>query len=32
MRFEATDAEARDAYQAEVEGFLERQKTVSGKR
>ncbi len=32
MRFEATDAKARDAYQAEVEGFLESQKSVSGKR
>jgi phosphomannomutase/phosphoglucomutase len=39
MRFEATDAEARDAYRAEVEGFLENQnsgsgiqKNVSGKR
>jgi phosphomannomutase/phosphoglucomutase len=39
MRFEATDAQARDAYRAEVEEFLERQKTaseaehnVSGKR
>src|SRR5918993_4083023 len=32
MRFEATDAAARDAYQGEVEEFLERQKTVSGKR
>jgi phosphomannomutase/phosphoglucomutase len=29
MRFEATDAEARDAYRREVEGFLERQRTVS---
>jgi phosphomannomutase / phosphoglucomutase len=32
MRFEATDLEARDAYRAEVEGWLETQKTVSGKR
>jgi phosphomannomutase/phosphoglucomutase len=32
MRFEATDPEARDAYRAEVEGWLETQKTVSGKR
>jgi phosphomannomutase / phosphoglucomutase len=32
MRFEATDPEARDAYRAEVEGWLEAQKTVSGKR
>ena len=32
MRFEATDAQARDAYRAEVEGFLEQQKNVSGKR
>src|SRR5918993_2677580 len=32
MRFEATDAAARDAYRSEVEDFLERQKTVSGKR
>jgi phosphomannomutase/phosphoglucomutase len=32
MRFEATDPEARDAYRAEVEGWLESQKTVSGKR
>jgi phosphomannomutase / phosphoglucomutase len=32
MRFEATDAAARDAYRAEVEDFLERQKTVSGQR
>lgn len=31
MRFEATDARARDAYRAEVEGWLERQKDVSGK-
>ena len=31
MRFEATDAESRDAYQREVEEFLEKQKTVSGK-
>ena len=29
MRFEATDAEARDTYRREVEGFLERQRTVS---
>jgi phosphomannomutase/phosphoglucomutase len=26
MRFEATDPESRDAYRAEVEGWLERQK------
>jgi phosphomannomutase/phosphoglucomutase len=32
MRFEATDPEARDAYRAEVEGWLEEQKSVSGKR
>jgi len=32
MRFEATDPEGRDAYRAEVEGWLEAQKTVSGKR
>ena len=39
MRFEATDPESRDAYQAEVEGWLERQKdagalekSVSSKR
>jgi phosphomannomutase / phosphoglucomutase len=32
MRFEATDPEARDAYRAEVEGWLEAQKIVSGKR
>jgi len=32
MRFEATDAQSRDAYRAEVEGFLEQQKHVSGKR
>jgi phosphomannomutase/phosphoglucomutase len=32
MRFEATDPEARDAYRAEVEGWLEAQKAVSGKR
>jgi phosphomannomutase / phosphoglucomutase len=32
MRFEATDERARDAYRAEVEGWLEAQKTVSGKR
>ncbi|HEV2085761.1 MAG TPA: phosphomannomutase/phosphoglucomutase [Gemmatimonadales bacterium] len=32
MRFEATDEEARDAYRSEVEGWLESQKTVSGKR
>jgi phosphomannomutase/phosphoglucomutase len=31
MRFEATDPESRDTYRAEVEGWLERQKTVSGK-
>jgi phosphomannomutase/phosphoglucomutase len=30
MRFEATDEQARDAYRAEVEGFLENQKSVSG--
>jgi hypothetical protein len=30
MRFEATDAASRDAYQAEVEEFLEKQKSVSG--
>ena len=32
MRFEATNPEARDAYRAEVEGWLDAQKTVSGKR
>jgi phosphomannomutase/phosphoglucomutase len=32
MRFEATDEKARNAYRAEVEGWLESQKTVSGKR
>jgi phosphomannomutase/phosphoglucomutase len=32
MRFEATDPAARDAYRAEVEDFLERQRSVSGKR
>jgi phosphomannomutase/phosphoglucomutase len=32
MRFEATDEQARDGYRAEVEGFLENQKSVSGKR
>jgi phosphomannomutase/phosphoglucomutase len=39
MRFEGTDPESRDAYQAEVEGWLEGQKkasemekSVSGKR
>jgi phosphomannomutase / phosphoglucomutase len=32
MRFEATDEQARDAYRAEVEGWLEAQKTVSSKR
>ena len=32
MRFEATDEAARDAYRSEVEGWLEAQKTVSGKR
>ena len=32
MRFEATDPESRDAYRAEVEGWLEGQRTVSGKR
>jgi phosphomannomutase/phosphoglucomutase len=31
MRFEATDPESRDEYRAEVEGWLERQKTVSGR-
>jgi hypothetical protein len=30
MRFEATDADARDAYRGEVEGFLKNQKNVSG--
>ena len=30
MRFEATDQQARDAYQAEVEDFLAQQKSVSG--
>jgi phosphomannomutase/phosphoglucomutase len=29
MRFEATDAEARDAYRSEVEGWLESQKSVT---
>jgi phosphomannomutase / phosphoglucomutase len=29
MRFEATDQESRDAYRAEVEGWLEAQKSVS---
>jgi len=29
MRFEATDPEARDAYRAEVEGWLESQKSVT---
>ena len=28
MRFEATDAASRDAYRAEVEGFLEQQKSL----
>jgi phosphomannomutase / phosphoglucomutase len=28
MRFEATDLESRDAYRAEVEGWLESQKSV----
>jgi phosphomannomutase/phosphoglucomutase len=39
MRFEATDLQSRDAYQAEVDDWLEKQKsasevekTVSGKR
>jgi phosphomannomutase / phosphoglucomutase len=32
MRFEATDAAERDAYRAEVEDFLERQKTVNSER
>ena len=32
MRFEATDEEARDAYRSEVEGWLESQKSVSGRR
>src|ERR687890_2507265 len=32
MRFEATDAAARDAYRSEVEDFLERQRSVSGKQ
>jgi phosphomannomutase/phosphoglucomutase len=31
MRFEATDPESRDAYRAEVEEWLERQTTASGK-
>ncbi len=30
MRFEATDPQARDAYRAEVEAFLESQESVSG--
>jgi phosphomannomutase/phosphoglucomutase len=30
MRFEATDEQARDAYRAEVEGWLQSQKSVSG--
>jgi phosphomannomutase / phosphoglucomutase len=30
MRFEATDQASRDAYRAEVEGWLESQKSVSG--
>jgi hypothetical protein len=29
MRFEATDPESRDAYRAEVEGWLERQKKAN---
>ena len=29
MRFEATDAASRDAYRAEVEGFLEQQKSLT---
>jgi hypothetical protein len=29
MRFEATDLESRDAYRAEVEGWLEGQKQAS---
>jgi phosphomannomutase/phosphoglucomutase len=32
MRFEATDPGLRDEYQAEVEGWLASQKTVSGKK
>jgi phosphomannomutase / phosphoglucomutase len=32
LRFEATDPELRDAYRAEVEGWLESQRTVSGKQ
>jgi phosphomannomutase / phosphoglucomutase len=32
MRFEATGPELRDEYRSEVEGWLEAQKTVSGKR
>jgi phosphomannomutase/phosphoglucomutase len=32
MRFEATDPKLRDEYQAEVEGWLASQKTVSGKK
>src|SRR5919112_4277207 len=32
MRFEATDAAARDAYRAEVEDYLERQQTVNSER
>ena len=32
MRFEATDEQARNAYRAEVEGFLESQKSVSGEK
>jgi phosphomannomutase/phosphoglucomutase len=32
MRFEATDPESRDAYRAEVEGWLESQKSLSSER
>jgi phosphomannomutase/phosphoglucomutase len=32
MRFEATDQTARDAYRAEVQGWLEAQRAVSGKQ
>jgi phosphomannomutase/phosphoglucomutase len=32
MRFEATGPELRDTYRAEVEGWLESQRTVSGKQ
>jgi hypothetical protein len=32
MRFEATDPKLRDEYQAEVEGWLASQKTVSGNK